>query len=445
MATITFKCNEIKIDDVELAEDQAVEIDLEDKSGYYIRHGHLVDQGMNFTKQYGDGPRIINLPSTRPEPGSIAMNVLVDNSDRTVGFGDLVDNQFGEINASRAEIAVCRDRRHIRWIETAWSGFRYSYHGDGEWSYEGAIQGFLKQNLIPKQLKADEILEVEGSYGYFTGPDALEKYQEVKTKRSSAQFEIDNIVGHALGHAPDADLDNPRTQPALLPNVIRKEQGSIDSKELEKLISATMKRLYPDGVRRVDTRKLSTDDQDALADEFESWVKYDEPLTKGGNAGYLAGTPMLRVGPPDTGIMYSFEFSHRQHYTEKLQEQMARFYIDCKTPSGGFWKRAHRMVDLAEAKRRRHDMHNGLPEWAIPETHMRDECGEVAAERAEMYCGLRPTNKMVAWAGMGYWNGEKCHIYVYHYDGMYLGRFMAKRKPIPTTKQTPKKKKEKVS
>lgn len=69
-----------------------------------------------------------------------------------------------------------------RW-QTAWSGFDYYLLGnkDGRdrWEYQGAENGFLKQQLLMPMPNA-QIVSVEGTYGFFSGPKALEEYGSLK-------------------------------------------------------------------------------------------------------------------------------------------------------------------------------------------------------------------------------------------------------------------------
>ena len=52
--------------------------------------------------------------------------------------------------------------------------------GRQAWTYEGPERGFLAQNLIPEMTDA-VVHSAQGTYGTFTGPDALEQYARLKT------------------------------------------------------------------------------------------------------------------------------------------------------------------------------------------------------------------------------------------------------------------------
>ena len=68
-------------------------------------------------------------------------------------------------------------------IETAWSGFEYKIwsRGDQEFGvkYDGAENGFLRQDLIPPMTDV-QILGVRGTYGEYQGENALGNYSHVK-------------------------------------------------------------------------------------------------------------------------------------------------------------------------------------------------------------------------------------------------------------------------
>lgn len=73
---------------------------------------------------------------------------------------------------------------HAVW-RTAWSKFRYWILTDGLeilCLYIGGDAGFQNQNLLPYSFRDDEIhvLRVEGTFGTFEGPDALEAYRQKK-------------------------------------------------------------------------------------------------------------------------------------------------------------------------------------------------------------------------------------------------------------------------
>ena len=95
------------------------------------------------------------------------------------------------------------------WL-TAWSGFSYQleqielddpvHPGRQRWCYEGAEHGFLQQNLLPP-MPETEILSVSGTYGTFTGPDALEKYSRVKNGWAAIWWPIySGLQGRVLPH-----------------------------------------------------------------------------------------------------------------------------------------------------------------------------------------------------------------------------------------------------
>lgn len=100
--------------------------------------------------------------------------------------------------------------------KTAWSGFTYTYSPQtGEWEYEGAERGFLRQDLLPPLLQPEihgsgslehvEILRVEGSYGSFEGPQALAAYAERKRSVEAAcrsTYEALRITGYLPAGQP---------------------------------------------------------------------------------------------------------------------------------------------------------------------------------------------------------------------------------------------------
>ena len=80
-------------------------------------------------------------------------------------------------------------------------------------------------------------------------------------------------------------------------------------------------------------------------------------------------------------------------------------------------------------KRQHHDMHNGLPDWAIKGTHVKHNVKN--PERfVEKIIGHKHTNKYVAHAGQKRHEGEMCDVYVYYYDNLFYGRFLAKTEKV---------------
>ncbi len=63
------------------------------------------------------------------------------------------------------------------WV-TAWSRYRYGFVDDRTVVYEGAQSGWRVQSLLPPELQAEpgEVLAVWGTYGLFSGAQALERY-----------------------------------------------------------------------------------------------------------------------------------------------------------------------------------------------------------------------------------------------------------------------------
>jgi hypothetical protein len=83
-------------------------------------------------------------------------------------------------------------------------------------------------------------------------------------------------------------------------------------------------------------------------------------------------------------------------------------------------------------KREYHDMHYGVPKWALPDTHNKidadimDESGiPDIEEHLNNLAGRRVTNKLVAKIGSRTYKGELCDIYAYSYDGHFYGSFLA--------------------
>jgi hypothetical protein len=72
---------------------------------------------------------------------------------------------------------------------------------------------------------------------------------------------------------------------------------------------------------------------------------------------------------------------------------------------------------------RYHDMHYGLPKWAIEETHKTIRCKSAA--RVKKMVGPNYTNKLVAKLGQKIYKGVSCDVYVYSFDDHLYGRFLA--------------------
>lgn len=76
-------------------------------------------------------------------------------------------------------------------FRTAWSGFTYTLlkreDGVQTWKYEGALNGFLAQAIMPFCAQEDEIciLDVEGSFGKFEGKDALGHFRAAREQIES--------------------------------------------------------------------------------------------------------------------------------------------------------------------------------------------------------------------------------------------------------------------
>jgi hypothetical protein len=83
------------------------------------------------------------------------------------------------------------------WV-TAWSDFEYWYDYDyGNYTYQGAGNGFLAQRLLPEDLAygrdhADKVVvcEVSGTYGFFKGADALKEYNKKKTEFTAEMADV---------------------------------------------------------------------------------------------------------------------------------------------------------------------------------------------------------------------------------------------------------------
>lgn len=66
---------------------------------------------------------------------------------------------------------------------TTWGGYTYTINEDDTVVFVGAENAFLAQNLLPEEVKQGvEVIEVEGSHGYFWGVDALLRYTAQKKK-----------------------------------------------------------------------------------------------------------------------------------------------------------------------------------------------------------------------------------------------------------------------
>jgi hypothetical protein len=413
---------------------------------------NLLDLNINAPNRGHNYERAVIMAEIKFKCSPLKVEEMRLNPDVTVRRVDdrkveLVDEDFATSTAGYSSVCHKEDGT-ITHIVTAWSEFNYALLDEEEaiWGYKGAINGFLTQYLIPLQLQDAEVISVEGSYGSLQGDGALEAYVKMKEQRTDAQEELDHVIGQTMGHdcfLPETTAAEAghryKIHPALLPQAVRDkylEAGSTpeEMEYLEVILKETMDRLFPRGVPKLDVRELSIGTHNDLADELESWVKYHKPATEGNRIGYIAGTLVMLLAR-NKGVTYEFEFTHRKQYSERLQEWMARAYIHFKTPDHAFWKKAHKMVDRAEAKRRSHDMHNGLPDWAIPETHMRENLGPESCVMADYYADRPTMNKFVYWAGTEKYRGKKHHVYVYYYDNMWFGRFLAPCKPAPTKEE----------
>ncbi len=64
---------------------------------------------------------------------------------------------------------------HAKW-ETAMGHYSYYMFEVGVVIFDGPVGAFQRQNLFPEILKGGKVLAVEGTYGSFHGPTALEGY-----------------------------------------------------------------------------------------------------------------------------------------------------------------------------------------------------------------------------------------------------------------------------
>lgn len=106
---------------------------------------------------------------------------------RVVSEPDTSLNPVGTVGANYN----CFDPEFLKigptWV-TAWSGFVYQLRerdGKQVWYYEGAEQGFLRQDLLPPPLRAASVEtvifhQVDGTYGLFEGPDSFKEYKKKK-------------------------------------------------------------------------------------------------------------------------------------------------------------------------------------------------------------------------------------------------------------------------
>lgn len=82
---------------------------------------------------------------------------------------------------------------------------------------------------------------------------------------------------------------------------------------------------------------------------------------------------------------------------------------------------------------RRHDMHYGLPKWAMENTHTKQNMGsfhdhseKTASEWLEEQCGKMTTNKCVVRLEVFEHQGMMFEVYAYSYDTYTYGEFIAK-------------------
>ena len=125
----------------------------------------------------------------------------------------LVNPDFdGAGSAAGFKIEEDSDGEKYAVIETAWSSFEYKLWSLGEakfgGNYQGAENGFLRQDLIPPMADV-QILGVRGTYGEYQGEDALEKYSSVKkTWEAYVSWSLTgrNDVRHDCSRAKIADI-----------------------------------------------------------------------------------------------------------------------------------------------------------------------------------------------------------------------------------------------
>ncbi|HBI33963.1 MAG TPA: hypothetical protein DEA43_03895 [Candidatus Moranbacteria bacterium] len=95
------------------------------------------------------------------------------------------------------------------WI-TAWSGFKYaimnpSSSENATVQYDGALNGFQCQELLPFALKGEvQIISVEGTYGSFEGNLAIEEYNEIKKNFEAKIWNLKEEKNLPAGNGWDA-------------------------------------------------------------------------------------------------------------------------------------------------------------------------------------------------------------------------------------------------
>ena len=97
--------------------------------------------------------------------------------NKTVNFASDIETEGVGYETSYNSRATLSEDGKV-WT-TYWSSFTYTSLGRGRFCYRGATHGFLQQDLIP-EFGVFIIEKVEGSYGTFYGPKALEKYNAEK-------------------------------------------------------------------------------------------------------------------------------------------------------------------------------------------------------------------------------------------------------------------------
>lgn len=104
---------------------------------------------------------------------------LIEHRAYNFSTADLVD-ESGKVTVGGRVYEVSRFQGPT-WV-TCWGGYTYTQIENKIWVYEGALNGFVAQNLIPPAFKEswDKIVSCEGRYGKFEGPDSLSNYRRLR-------------------------------------------------------------------------------------------------------------------------------------------------------------------------------------------------------------------------------------------------------------------------
>lgn len=129
----------------------------------------------------------------------------MEPNDGEVIVSDEYTIKIQDENFWKSSAIVKHNGQRILKITTAWGGYEYIYHGEEEWEYRGPVRGFLKQNLLPKEmvkwtqlkelrepLQGVLVTEVTGTYGT---TDTIQEYVQLKEARSEADVAFDRFYG----------------------------------------------------------------------------------------------------------------------------------------------------------------------------------------------------------------------------------------------------------